>query len=179
MNFVKIDSTLVDNLTRRVVKFLRLGLRDVQTSLQAGPYGSDTNPIANMVAVYAPTDERGKTVILGYINKNQLAQPGEHRIFSTNEDGELQTYLWLKNDGNMAIGGDADNMVRFSELKTGFDQLKTDLNDLIQKYNSHTHLLTIVPTVGTATGTAAPTITQDTPSNADIDGAKIDEIKTL
>lgn len=176
MNFVKVNTTFVDNLTRRVVKFLRLGKNDVQTSLQAGPYGSDTNPIKDMVAVYAPTLEKGKTVIVGYINKNQLAGPGEHRIYSTDEDGEMQTYIWLKADGTMQIGGDTDNMVRFSELKTGFDQLKADLNDLITKYNAHVHTGV---TTGNASSGAPPPTSLGTSSNANINDAKINEIKTL
>ena len=54
--------------------------------------------------------------------------------------------------------GDSDFMVRFSELKAGFDQLKSD-------FNTHSH---------TAHGTP-PT----TPSTASVDSCKIDEIKTL
>lgn len=174
LNLVKILSTSVDSLNRRVVKFLRLGKSDVQTSQQVAPYGTDSNPIADMVAVYAPTEEKGKTVIIGYLNKNQLAAAGEYRIFSTDADGNLSTYIWLKADETMEIGGDTDNMVRFSELETAFNQLKSDFNDLVTAYNTHVH-----SGVTTGSGSSGPTPTQGTASTADISPAKIDEIKTL
>jgi hypothetical protein len=160
----------------RSVKFLRYGKKDFQTSFQATPPGIDSHPVKDMIAIYSPTDERGETVVIGYINKNQLAAIGETRIFSTNDVGELQTFIWLKNDGTIRIGGDAKNMVRFQELESGFNQLKTDLNNLISAFNAHMH-----PTAGTgppsppSPGSGIPAVA----SNASIEDAKIDEIKTL
>lgn len=164
MNLVKIISTTVDNLGMRLPKFLRLGKSDVQTATQAGAHGIDSNPIADMIAVYADTGEKGEKVILGYLNKNQLAEPGEFRIFSVNAEGELQTFIWLKANGTIQIGGNAKNMVRFQELETGFNQLKDDFNAFL----THVH-------GGSGTPPAPPVL----PSTASIAGAKIDEITTL
>lgn len=172
MNFVKTISTELDSLTRRVIKYLRYGKGDVQTSLQIVPHGIDSNPVKDMVAVHAETGEKGKTVVLGYLNKDLLAEVGATRVFSTDADGALQTYIWLKADGTMEIGGNAKHMARFEELKSGFDTLKTDFNNLVTKFNAHMH-----PTAGT--GAPSPPTVTHTASTASIDSAKINEIKTL
>lgn len=172
MNIVKIiSSRIVDS--KRLVKFLRLGKNDVQESHQASPFGIDSNPISGLVAVYAPTMENGKPVVIGYINKNQIAGIGETRIFSTDDQNTLKTYIHLLNDGTMEIGGNSKNMVRFQELETGFNQLKSDFNALVTLFNTHVH-------AGVTTGPAssAVTPTPGTSSAADISGAKIDEIRT-
>lgn len=176
MNLVKIISTEVNALAERVVKFLRFGLNDVQTAVQAAPYGVDSNPIKDMIAIYGATSDKGKPVIIGYINKNQLADVGEHRIFSTDENGVLKTYIWLQADGIMEVGGSVDFMVRFSELKAGFDELKDDLNDMKSKWN--TFAAAYVPGGPTPVGTP-PTASTSSVSTASINDSKIDEIKTL
>lgn len=172
MNFVKIDSTLLDNLQRRVAKFLRYGKSDVQTSLQVAPHGIDSNPVKDMYALYGETDQKGKTVVIGYLNKNVLAAIGETRIFSTDANGELQAWTWHKADGTIEMLGSAKHLARFEELKSGFDQLKTDFNNLVNAFNSHMH-----PTAGT--GAPSPPTVTGTSSTASIDSSKIDEIKTL
>ena len=55
MYLVKIITSSVDDLARRLVKFYRLGLRDVQTSLTVAPYGDDSVPVKDMIAVYSET----------------------------------------------------------------------------------------------------------------------------
>ncbi len=174
MNFAKIISTEIDNLAQRVAKFLRFGLNDVQTAKQTAPYGMDSNPIKGMIAIYGATSDKGKPVIIGYINKNQLADVGEARIFSTDANGALKTYIWLQNDGIMEIGSSVDNMVRFSELETAFNELKSDFNALVTAYNTHVH-----PGVTVGAGATLVTTSTGSSSTADISGAKIDEIKTL
>lgn len=176
INLVRIINTSVDNLGRRVAKFFRLG-KIVETATQAAPYGVDAQPIEDCIAVYAQSGIKGKTVIIGYINKNAIADVGEHRIFSTDADGAVQFYIHLKNDGTCDIGGDADNMVRFSELETAFNQLKDDHDTLVTAFNAHMH-----PTAATGAPsppTPVPNQIPAVPSTADISGAKIDEIKTL
>lgn len=69
-------------------------------------------------------------------------------------------------DGTIAeLMGNADFAVRYSELETAFNQLKSD-------FDNHTHL---VP--GVTSGSFSATATAPTNSTADISGAKIDEIK--
>lgn len=176
MNLSKVISTELGALGKRLVKVLRYGKSDVQTPTQAAPYGIDSNPVKDMIAVYCATGVKGKTVVLGYLNKDQVAAIGEIRLKSTDENGAEQMYLWLKNDGTMELGGDADFMVRFNELKSGFDQLKSDLNDLKTKWN--TFAAAYVPGSPAVTGTPA-TASTSALSTASIDASKIEEIKTL
>jgi hypothetical protein len=126
----KTISTELDSLKRRLVKVLRYGKSDVQTCIQALPYGVDSNPIKDMVAVYCETSEKGKVAIVGYFNKNQLAEVGEYRTFSTDENGVVKFYTWLKNDGTMEIGGDTNFAVKYNELKSEYDKTKTYLTTL-------------------------------------------------
>lgn len=181
MDLTKVLSTNIDSLMRRVVKVLRFGKSDVQTALDVSSYGIDSHPIKDMIAVYSDTSEKGKTVIIGYINKNKLAEIGELRLFSTNSTGTEQFYTWLKNDGTMEIGGDGDNMVRYSELEIAFNQLKSDFNSLVTAYNTHVHPIVNAVPLATPPGivTSSVTVTTGVPSAANIAPAKIDEIKTL
>jgi len=176
LNLVKTISSEIDSLKRRIVKVLRLGQNDVQTSLEAGPFGVDSNPIPDLIAIYAPTEEKGKTVIIGYINRNQIADVGEHRIFSTDAAGDVVMFLHLKNDGIAEFGGNADFMVRYNELETAFNSLKSSTNDMITEWN--TFAAAYIPGSPTVQGFPA-TVSTVTAASADITPAKIDEIKTL
>lgn len=174
MNLVKIIDSTISSL-KRVIKFYRFSKDDVQTALEYGPYGVDSNPVKDMIALYAPTTDKGETAIVGYLNKNQKAGVGEMRIFATDADGVEKFYVWLKSDETIEIGGNANFAVKFNELKTEFDKLKTDFNNLVTKYNSHVHVLTL--TAGT--GTAAPTVVPQTANASNIDASKNDKIKTI
>jgi len=169
MNFVKVISTRLKESKGRWIKVLRMGKSDVQECVEVGPFGNDSNPLKDFIAVYSPTGEIGKTAIIGYINREQLAEPGENRSYSLQSDGSLSFYTWMKNNGTMEIGGDTDFMVRFSELETGFNQFVSD-------FNAHTHITTA--TVG-ATPTPGVIAPPTAPSTAEISGAKIEEIKTI
>jgi hypothetical protein len=116
--FGKIISTKFDDLKQRLIKITRYGKSDIQEAVEVSPYGIDSNPIKNKIAIYAPSSSNGKTVIIGYIDKDKLAEVGEMRIFSTNASGVLKAYTWYKNDGTQELNGNADNLVRWSALNT-------------------------------------------------------------
>jgi hypothetical protein len=175
---VKVLSSSVDSMKRRVVKYLRLGSDDVQTSVQAGPFGVDSNAPKDMVAIYGATSEKGKTVIIGYINKNALAEVGGYRMFSTDESGEVKSVVYLRNNGDIEINGTDDNLVRYAKLKEGFDKLKSDFNSLVTAYNSHIHITTATVGPGPTPGVIAPTTSTGTASSAEITGSKCDTLKT-
>jgi len=171
---VKIVSSSFDSAKRLLSKFERMGKDDIQETLTISPPGTDASPIKDMVAIHAKTGVSGESVVIGFINKDCIAKPGEHRIFSTNSDGVLQTYLHLKDDGTVEFGGNSKNMVRFQELETGFNELKANFNTLVTTFNTHVH-----SGVTTGPGSSLITPTPGTSSTASIAGAKIDEIKTL
>lgn len=172
MKLLSVLSTEFSNLKRLIVKVSNGKSRTV-TAEEVSNYGVDSNPVKGMVAVYGTSEVDGAEVIIGYLNKDRLAAVGEMRIFATDTEGTLQLYLHLKNDGTAAFGGTADNLMRFSPAKEGFDELRADLNDLTAKFNAHVHPTT---TPGSPTG---PTATPASSSTASIDDSKIDEITTL
>lgn len=163
MNIVKIDSFSIDSLKRRVLKFLRLGKNDVQTSFEIAPFGVDAAPLKDMLAAYSATAEKGKTVFLGVINKNQKADKGEVRLYSLDANASEKIYLWLKNDGYMEVGGNDDHLVRYSKLEEAFNTLQNE-------FNTHVH-----PTSAPGSNTAPITIA----STANISPAKIERLKTM
>jgi hypothetical protein len=164
LNITKVISTSFDDLQRRIIKVLRKGKSDVQTPMESAPFGIDSNPIKDMIAVYGQTEEKGKTVIIGYIDKNKLAASGETRLYSTDNNGNLKTYVWLKNDGTMEIGGNTKHMVRYEELNTALQNFKTLMQTELGKIQT-----------GIIAGGGSYT-----PSSLTIDlsPAKIDNIKT-
>ena len=119
MNFVKITSTSIDELSRRIIKFLRLGRSDVQDSIQVAPFGFDSCPVKDMIAVYGETSMKGETIIIGYINKNAVVDKGESRMFSIDPTtGVLKTYVKCTNTGDIELGGNANNLVKHTALNT-------------------------------------------------------------
>src|SRR5690606_8847873 len=97
--------------------------------------------------------------------KDQLAAIGELRLYATDGNGQLQTFVWLKNDGTIELGGNTDNAVRYLPLNTALQGQVTDINAELVK----------IQTAITGLGGAYA----HTPVSIDISGAKIEEIKTL
>ena len=78
MNLFKVISTSLAN-TFRSVKVNGNGNYDPRTADEVAPFGTDANPVAGMTALYCDTGNNAKRVIVGYINTQQLAGPGETR----------------------------------------------------------------------------------------------------
>jgi hypothetical protein len=133
MNVVTIISTAKDSLNRIIPKFLRLGLNDVQTSKQLAPFGVDSNPIKDMAALYAKAGEKGETFIVGYVNVQSLANVGEVRLFSTNNNGVVQVDIKVRNNGNIELGGNANNLVKYTPLNTGLNNQLNGINTELVK----------------------------------------------
>jgi len=160
------------NEIRKVFRYIKTVFsKDSHTAAQIAPFGDDSCPVEGMKGVQASTDDLGQNVVIGYFNRSILADKGEKRFYSLKSDKTESFYVWLKNDGTCEIGGRNDNLVRYTELKDGFDKLKEDLNDLISKYNLHTHMVSTITSSTTSTVAIA--------SSADISNSKIDELKTL
>jgi hypothetical protein len=194
VTIVKTIATKIEDAYRHI-KVQVMGKNDIQTPAEVAPYGIDSNPVKDLAAVYAPSTVSGEPVLIGYLLKNRLADVGELRMYATDDAGAEQNYMWLRADGTIEIGGDDDNMVRYSELETAFNRLKADLDDLVEKHNTlltnfntlgtnylaHQHTVT-APTLPTTPGIPAavfaPSTASGSPSTADITPAKIDEIKT-
>jgi len=163
INVVKIISTAKDKANVLIAKFLRYGRDDVQTSKQISPFGVDSNPIKDMVAIYSQTGDKGETFIVGYVNKNSLAATGETRLFSTNDNGVVQVNLHLKKNGTIEIGGTANNLVKFNPL----DSSLTAYNNLLKA--ELIKIQAALAAVGGAYAYVPPTI--------DITSSKVENLK--
>lgn len=157
----KVRSTILEN-KRRIIKVFQFGAK---TALEISAFGEDSNPVENMSALYADTGEAGEPVIIGYINTEQLAGVGEKRLYSLQADKTLSTYIWLKNDETMEIGGSADNMVRYQKIDDALQSQKDKINIELTKIQA------AIVNLGGAYVKIPITI--------DTSNAKIDEIKTL
>jgi hypothetical protein len=171
MYLSKVLQSAINSTVRKVQVLLFKRAREVEQSV---PYGIDSAPVKDMVALYANTGEMGQSVIIGYLYKNAVAEVGSIRLYS--EGG----YVHLRANGNLELLGTAKHMVRYEELETGFNSLKQSVTDLTTAFNSHLHtvvgaLPAAPPTVPTVTPPLAPAI----PPTATITAAKINEIKTL
>ena len=158
----------VQQAAEKFVKLLRFGKSDVQTSSQVFNWGIDSKPVKNTLGVHSETQERGESVCLGYIKDFAKTKEGETRIYCTDSSGVEKFEIYLRNDGKVEFNGSDNFLVKYNELKEGFDQLKSDFNGLVTLYNSHIH-----PVSGAAT---LVTTSIDTPSTADISDSKNDSL---
>ena len=161
--------------SRLILKILRSGSKDSLTPFSASPFGIDARPIKGMKAVYMETANDDEPVLVGYINENSKAGIGEVRFYSLDSDGNEKNFIHIKNDGKIDIGGSGDNMVRFSKLEDGYNELKTDFNNLVTKWNAFAGAY--LPGGPTVQG-LPPSASTASSSSATIADAKIDEIKT-
>lgn len=132
----KVISTTFDSARRLVVKVLFQGKLingkgDVRTPVEASPFGVDSNPIEKKVAIYAQSPVKGQYYVIGYLNTERLAETGETRLFSTDADGNLQAYIWLRNTGEiLELNGDDNFAVKYTELKAEYDKTKAYITAL-------------------------------------------------
>lgn len=174
MTFGKIISTELDKLKRRLIKIARFGKDDIQTPIEVSAYGLDSNPIKDTIAVYALTNEKGKAVIVGYLVKDKKAEVGEYRFFATDDKGTEKFYVWLRNTGEIEIGGTTNYAVKYNELKQELDKLKQDHNNFLTEYKAHVHTGGIL-----SGGMTGPTTSTQIPNASDFSKAKNDKIKTI
>jgi hypothetical protein len=169
MYLSKVLQSAINSTVRKVQILLFKRAREVEQSV---PYGIDSAPVKDMVALYANTGEMGQSVIIGYLYKDAVAEVGSIRLYS--EGG----YVHLRANGNLELLGTAKHMVRYEELETGFNSLKQSVTDLTTAFNSHVHAT--VASLGTPLPpTTVPTVIPAIPPTATITAAKINEIKTL
>lgn len=161
ITLAKIDSVIKES-GKRILKVLEFGAK---TASESAPFGVDSAPLKGMTAVYGNTSNNGDTVILGYIQKNQLAEPGETRFFSLDANGNLKSFIWLKNDGDIQLNGDDYSSVRFQPLQESIAQLD-------QKINAE--LVKIASGITTAGGTYTPE-----PISTDISQSESETVKIV
>lgn len=174
LSVVEVLSASFDSGKRRLIKLLRMGREDIQECVQSSPAGVDSSPVKNMRAIYGSTTERGKNYVIGYLQKEQLAEPGETRFFSVNDSGELKAWMWLKKDGTIEILGVDDNLIKYAQTAATIKEIQDDIAALKEVFSTWVPL----PTDGGAALKAAAATWFAQPLIEDISGAKFDEVKT-
>lgn len=107
---------------------------DSKQAQEIAPYGYDAAPVAGLTALYLQTSKRSAPVFAGYVNTNQLAVPGEVRIFATDENGNEKCRIWLFGDRSIEIGGSGPrghntrHLTRFEDLNTSLAAWKEELD---------------------------------------------------
>jgi len=179
----KVISTSLDAAKRLVVKILfqgklTNGQGDVRTPIEASAFGVDSNPTEGKIAIYAQSPQKGKYYIIGYLNTDRKALTGETRLFSTNDSGSLQAYVWLRNNGQfLELNGDDNFAVKYNETKDELNKLKATLDDLVTKWNAFTSVY--APGSPSSVGTPPTLATSNVqPNNSNFTLIKNAKIKT-
>lgn len=115
----------------------------------------------------------GSTIFLTYSNYNvpyvcQFSSLDSITLVSGSSQVSVVDGKIMLNDGS--LGG----LVEVEKLTAKLNALENLVNDLVTKFNSHTHILSLSSGSGTAAPTAAPEPTTLTPTErADIENTKI------
>ena len=96
-----------------------------------------------------------------------IASDGERFLYAQSALGTIASSVKCKKTGEVVINDGEDYAVAFSKMKEAFDQLRSDLNDLVLKFNTHPGHLPGRPVP------AVPAI----PSLADMTGSKCSTVK--
>lgn len=128
---------VLNNKKIRIITATLFGPDDVKSAPECGPAGYDGSPIAGLTAVFAKTGKRGSTVFIGYVPTNQLAEPGEARIYATDANGVEKAKIWAHNNGTVEIGGTSsvvnpNHLTQYEALNTA---LQNELTNLVAKLN--------------------------------------------
>lgn len=161
----KVNGAKITDKIRQIIAII-WGKNDVRNAYDVTPYGIDASPIKGMTAVYANTENNGQPIVVGYINKNQIAKPGECRMFSTNDSGSFQAQVYALQDGNILIG-DSETIAAYTDFFVKW----TAFNTTIQAYlvTQNAAITTAISGLGGAYVTPPP---------PDFSSAKTTNIKT-
>jgi len=129
LTFAKVKSSSIENF-KRIVKVFQFGAK---TAKECGPFGFDSSAPENWTAIYGETSNKGESVIIGYINKNQLAEVGGSRMYALGSSGEVVGYVYARASGVLELNGSEFSGVRFQNLKIATDQTNTLINSELAK----------------------------------------------
>lgn len=134
-----------DDLGNRQFIINCVGENDQRKYFSISPFGIDYNAPVDTRALTTDSKNKDFNFNLGVLNKIKVEdlEPGESAIFSTLAGGtELKSFIKFRVDGSMEQNGDVDTLAGFTELKAGFDQAITDLNETRAELNKITAALT-------------------------------------
>jgi hypothetical protein len=129
ITLAKVKSSAIEN-GKRIVKVLQFGTK---TAKEVGPFGFDSSAPENWTAIFAETTNKDESVIVGYINKNQLSGIGESRMYSLGDDGSLKAYILCDGKGQISLNGNQFSSVRFENLQTSLNAQNSLINAELTK----------------------------------------------
>lgn len=151
------------------------------TSYLGASFGEDYVPVNAKVVQIGTTNSNENVIICTVRKADDTLKEGEKVIYSTDKNGNVNTRIYLRNDGTIEVKSDnvvfqdgEDFAVRYSKLESEFNEMKGKLNGMIQAWNSFASAY--VPGSPTTTGLPA-TASTATESQADITLTKIETIK--
>lgn len=125
ISLAKYSSSIIEK-GKRIIKAITIG--GATTAKEVYPFGFDSQPPENWTAIYSDTSNKDESVIIGYINKNQLAEVGGSRMYALDSSGEVSGFLYARASGVLELNGSDYSAVRFQELKTQIDLLQSQIN---------------------------------------------------
>jgi phage gp45-like len=135
-------------------------------------HGTDTAEFYQLPGFHGKPQDGAECVVLDCNGNNIVIathdysfgteiEKGEALIYSYDSAGALKAKILLKVDGEIVINDGTDYAVKFNELQTAFNKLKSD-------FDLHTH-------GGVTTGSGSTSMT--TASTADIAPAKVTKVR--
>jgi hypothetical protein len=161
--FSKYSSAVIE-IGKRIIKASGIG-GSAMTAKECVPFGIDGQPREGWTAIYAETTNKSETVILGYINKNQLAEAGELRLYSVAESGASSAFVFLKAGGEIWLNSNQYSAVKFEPLQTAVNAQNVDINAELAK-------------ISIALAGLGVTYTVD-PVTSDLSSVKSDKVKLI
>ena len=129
ITFSKTRSSVIEQ-GKRILKVMQFGAK---TSKESYPFGFDSSPLENMTAIYAETSNKAEAVIIGYINKNQVAEVGGSRMYSLDESGAVKAYVYARASGVIELNGSDFSAVRFENLEHALNSQNLLINTELAK----------------------------------------------
>jgi GH15 family glucan-1,4-alpha-glucosidase len=146
---------------------------DVQGIEQVLFAGDDIGLVDGATAIILKVSEVFKIVIGVRDGIEPSMGEGERKIYSQS-GGSIKAYTNYLKDGIQELNGNNDFITAFNEMKTAFDQMKGDLNGIINAWNAFA--TAYAPGGPSAVGTP-PSLSNVSTSSADMSGAKCSTLK--
>jgi hypothetical protein len=119
--------------------------------------GDDSPPQINDKVVVLPIGPAFKVALAIQDSVVPSMGAGEKKLYSRDSNGVIAAFINFLSNGNLELNGDAKSAVRFEDLKTAFNQLKTD-------FDTHNH--PTAPTGPVSTPSTAPSTADITPAES-------------
>lgn len=137
LTFSKLKSSSIEQ-GKRILKVFQFGAK---TAKEVSPFGFDGCAPENWTAIYGETSNKGESVVIGYINKNQLAEVGGSRMYALGSSGEVVGYVYARASGVLELNGNAFSSVRFQNLVQAINAQNVLINAELAKISVSIGLL--------------------------------------